>query len=188
MNAMAETALPDQIHRYTPDEYESLEGHPSLDDRRVELIDGYIVDMSPRSPGHENAIGWLHRWLVRRLDDSKYELRLGQPLRISNSEPEPDFAVVDLDHPKHIHPTSAHFVIEVAWTSLNRDLEVKPAIYARAVSEYWVVDLHNLTVVVHRDPGPGGYRDIRVHQADEAITPVAFDLEPMPLAQLFAAA
>ena len=46
----------------------------------------------------------------------------------------------------------------------------------------------NRTVVVHHVPGPHGYRDITVHAPDEAIAPAALDLEPMPLAELFAAA
>jgi Uma2 family endonuclease len=188
MGAMPEIAPPDQIHRYTPEEYEALEGHPSFDDRRVELIDGYIVDMSPRTPAHENVVRWLDRWFQLRIDGSRYVLGVAASLRIANSEPEPDIAVIDLERPKDIHPTGAHLVIEVTFSSLKRDMVVKPAIYAQAVTEYWVVNLHDRTVVVHRNPDRQGYRDVKVYPHDAAIAPEALGIEPMPFAELFAAA
>ncbi len=178
----------DQIHRYTVEEYEALAGHPAFDDKRVELIDGVIVDMSPRSPAHENVVAWLNLWLSRHLDDTRYELRVAGSLRLSESEPEPDIFVTDVDHPRDIHPTSAHLVIEVAATSLKRDTVVKPTIYAEAVSEYWVVKLEDRQVVVYRNPEPGGYRDITTYGADTEPAPPILGTEPMPFAELFAAA
>jgi Uma2 family endonuclease len=188
MSAMPEIAQPDQIHRYTVEEYEALEGHPSFEDRRVELIDGYILDMSPRSPAHENVVRWLVRWLQPRLDQSRYVLSVAAPLQIANSEPEPDIAVIDLERPKDIHPTSAHLVIEVAFSSLRRDMVVKRAVYAQAVTEYWVVKLDDREVAVHHDPGPRAYRDIKMHSADASLAPQTLGIEPMPFAELFAAA
>ncbi len=188
MTAMPEIAVPDQIHRYTVEEYEALEGHPSFEDRRVELIDGFIVDMSPRSPAHENVVRWLMRWLQPRLDQRRYVLSVAAPLRIANSEPEPDIAVIDLERPRDIHPTSAHLVIEVAFSSLKRDIVVKPAVYAQAVTEYWVVKLDDHEVVVHRNPARHGYRDIKAYLDEAAVAPGSLGIEPMPFSELFGAA
>jgi Uma2 family endonuclease len=52
-------------------------------------------------------------------------------------------------------------VIEVAGDSLRLDRGSKAALYARAgIPEYWIVNLADSTVEVHRDPDPstGSYR------------------------------
>jgi Uma2 family endonuclease len=57
----------------------------------------------------------------------------------------------------------ALLVIEVSVTSRAVDLGRKAAIYAAAgVPEYWVLDLADFTLVVHREPAGDGYRDIAV--------------------------
>lgn len=185
MSALAESEL---VHRYTVDEYEALAGHPSFEDKRVELIQGIILDMTPRGVAHENVVAWLNMWLANKIDPSQHELRACLSLRLADSEPEPDLAVVDRDRPRDQHPASAQLVIEVAVSSLRRDLTLKPEIYAPAVMEYWVVNLEQREVVVHRDPGPDGYRQISVHRADESVAPQALASAPMSFAELFAAA
>jgi Uma2 family endonuclease len=55
--------------------------------------------------------------------------------------------------------TKPLLVIEVADASLEYDLGEKAALYAEAgVPEYWVVDLVERVLVVHRDPYEGSYR------------------------------
>src|SRR5262245_11628530 len=60
------------------------------------------------------------------------------------------FALVDyLDH----HPSSAHLVVEVAESSLPQDRLTKAPIYAAAgIPEYWIVNLRQEHVEVHRSP------------------------------------
>ena len=46
-----------EVHRFSLDEYHQLIDSGGFDeDMRVELIDGLIVEMSPRSPKHENVL------------------------------------------------------------------------------------------------------------------------------------
>jgi Uma2 family endonuclease len=56
---------------------------------------------------------------------------------------------------------------------------VKAALYARAgVPEYWIVNLHERVVEVHRDAQGAGYASVTAHGANEIIHPAAFaDLE-----------
>lgn len=35
---------------------------------RFELIDGLLLDMSPKSPEHEKAIAWLMEWIIDHED------------------------------------------------------------------------------------------------------------------------
>lgn len=149
------------VHRLSLDQYHGMIEAGLLDeDARVEFIEGVIVDMSPKGEPHELTIVWLNKAFSRGVDLDRYDIRIGSPLTIGDSEPEPDVVVVEagLQLP---HPATAPLVIEVAWSSQQRDLVVKPPIYASAgIPDYWVVDLDGRRVVVHREPGPAGYASI----------------------------
>jgi Uma2 family endonuclease len=151
----------EEVHRYSLDAYHRLIELGAFDeDEHVELLEGMLVRMSPKSPRHERAVRWLNRWLVYGVDDATHEVGVGCPLTLveSGSEPEPDFIVFERGTPSPYHPATAALAIEVAVSSLRRDLNVKAPIYAAAgVLEYWVVDLDGGRVVVHRDPRPDGY-------------------------------
>ena len=55
-------------------------------------------------------------------------------------------------------------VIEVAESSQQKDRHVKPDLYATAgVPEYWVVDLVERAVFVHRQNTDGRYHDVSRH-------------------------
>lgn len=186
MSALVE---PDEIHRLTIAEYHDMIASGGLSEAtRVELIDGLVVDMSPRSPEHENAIDWLVDWLVGHLDLQRFRMRVTGPLTLGSSEPEPDVAVVDRAPPELKHPSGARLVIEVAVTSHDRDLRAKPAVYAPYVTEYWVVDLDQRRVVVHRNAVDGVYRDVTVVERGTSVAPLALDLVPLDTGELFTAA
>ncbi len=86
---MATTVRPAELHRLSIDEYHQLVASGGLDGgSRIELIDGLLVDMSPRTPRHEKAIRWLIDWLIDNLDRSEYQLMVTGPLTIGSSEPE----------------------------------------------------------------------------------------------------
>ena len=122
--------------------------------------------------------------------DKKYKVRCQMPLTLGDSEPEPDFAVVDRRKAARAprHPTSALLVVEVASDSLARDLDVKARLYARAgVTEYWVVDVEHQAVEVHRKPSPktGTWR--QRSRAGKELRPTAALLAgvTVPVAPLF---
>jgi Uma2 family endonuclease len=180
---------PSELHRLSIEKYHQLVASGGLDDdSRVELIDGLLVDMSPKTPRHENAISWLIDWLIGHLDLSEYQLRITAPLTIGTSEPEPDVAVIDRRAPIDEHPKRARLVIEVAVSSKERDLVTKPRIYAPAVDEYWVVDLEQRCVVVHRDPGAEGYASVVSIPSGEQVEARSIELGVLPTGELFAAA
>jgi Uma2 family endonuclease len=155
---------PPELHRLSLDEYHRLiESGGFAEDARIELIDGLLLDMSPKSPAHENAIAWLAEQLHASVDRARHQVRASAALTTERSEPEPDLIVIDRDAPRPYHPGSALLVIEVTVSLQRRDLRVKPRIYARAgVPRYWVVDLDGDRAVVHGDPGPDGYGSVEV--------------------------
>jgi Uma2 family endonuclease len=77
------------------------------------------------------------------------------------SEPEPDFCVFPLGDYDAAHPSEAHLIVEVSDSSLAYDLGEKARLYAACgVPEYWVVNLVDRVVEVHRGPGATGYREV----------------------------
>ncbi len=185
---MSALVQPSEIHRVSIEEYHRMVESGGLsEDMRVELIDGWVVDMSPRSPEHENAILWLIRWLRRELDDA-YDFLVTGSLTLGNSEPEPDVTILEHAPTTRGHPSSALLVIEVALTSRDRDLRTKPMIYAPHITEYWVIDHERSCVIVHRDPADGAYRDVTVVERGEQIAPRALELAPLDTDALFATA
>jgi len=127
---------------------------------RVELLNGVMIEMSPQDERHVRAMVVLNAALVRGLPDA-FQVRPQAPLTfLPDNEPEPDLAVVrESDLLEDQHPSAAVVVIEVSGSSLRKDRRVKSAIYARAgVPEYWIVNLVDSAVEVHRDPDASAAR------------------------------
>jgi Uma2 family endonuclease len=184
---MADVASIEDVHRLTAHEYHLMIESGGLDeDTRVELIDGLLVDMSPKTAEHENAIAWLAERLFRSIDLVRYQVRVTAALSLGDSEPEPDLMVIDRDVERPYHPATAVLVVEVAVSSQRRDLRVKPRLYARAgVPVYWVIDLDGGRAVVHGDPAGDAYE--RVEVVTELAAP-QLDITPLAVADVLAAA
>ncbi|MGF1663129.1 MAG: Uma2 family endonuclease [Kineosporiaceae bacterium] len=150
-------------------EYDALVASGVLDDQRLELLEGVLVEMDTQSPEHANLTEELAHYLTIGLHVAGRRdlvVRQHSPLSLPPwSEPEPDIAVVEPARTRPgRHPTTAHLLVEVAFSSRGRDLVHKPRVYATAgIPELWVVDLHAEETVVHRDPRPedGAYGEVR---------------------------
>lgn len=115
-----------------------------LPERRLELIDGELLEVIARGSRHPSALHRLARALTPLLDGHRDggavpsdELRIEAPLDLGeNQEPEPDLAVVTAraDAWREAHPSAADtlLVIEVADASLTYDLDSKLRIYQQA--------------------------------------------------------
>lgn len=79
-------AEPSEIHRFSIEEYHQLiESGGMSEGTPVEMIDGFIVDRTPRGPVHEHAVSALIGWL-RTLGD-RFEFGVRSPLTLGYSEP-----------------------------------------------------------------------------------------------------
>ena len=170
-----------QPKRWTRDEYYRLAGAGLIRQRKVELIEGDIIEMSPQNLPHATALELIARLLHRRLP-ARLWIRTQLPLLLGASEPEPDFAVVEGEPRRRAdHPVTAALVVEVAETSLEYDLGDKASLYAaHGIADYWVVSLAHRTVHVLRSPqadaaAPFGhaYAARRVLRAGDKIAPLA---------------
>lgn len=128
----------------------------------VELLDGEIIEMSPEKSRHAASVD-LAAEALRVAFGAGFTIRVQHPLALSeSSEPEPDVAVVP-GSPRdyvHGHPARALLVVEVSDTSLDYDRHRKAAAYAAAgIAEYWIVNLVEMQLEVHRRPSGGAYAE-----------------------------
>ena len=132
------------------------------EDERVEFLDGQVVAMSPIGPRHALTVDVLSRWFGGPRD--RWWARFQNPIDLdARTEPNPDVVLARMPwrgYPhRHPGPEDIVLVIEVADSTLRRDLANKLPLYARnAVAEVWIVDLTVDRVMVHRDPDPTAQR------------------------------
>jgi Uma2 family endonuclease len=178
--------LPERPRPLRRAEYERLVELGAFEDERVELLRGVLVDMSPNDPAHASSIDRLTMLLVPAMV-GRAIVRVQLPLiACDESEPEPDLAIVPVADYRRRHPDSAHLVIEVAISSLNKDRSVKAPLYAASdFSEYWIVNVPERVVEVHRSPTPDGYAALLRHGVDASVSPLAFPDVVVPVARLF---
>jgi Uma2 family endonuclease len=175
--AVMQPFLPEPVdtHRWTRRQYEQMvdAGVLTTDDR-VELLDGYIVPMSPQNSRHATTVELCRRALEKTCPASMV-VRAQFPLALGSvSEPEPDVAVVPgaLEDYVDKHPTEALLVVEVADSSLAKDRAQKRLLYARhGIPEYWLVNLIDQHLEVYRDPASGDYKSKTTLERSDAVTP-----------------
>ena len=150
------------------------------EDDRVELINGQIVQMTPIGTAHSGCVGALTDLLGRAVG-KRALVWVQNPLRVGDrAEPQPDLVVLRRQpggyRKAHPRPGDTLLVIEVADTSLEYDRDVKIPLYARAgVPEAWLVDLQGDCIEVYREPGAGGYAEVRIARRGEALQPLLLD-------------
>jgi Uma2 family endonuclease len=150
---MAMAAAP--IHRLSVEQVDGLVAAGLLEDRRMELVDGILFDVVPPNPPHSRTVSTLTRHLARVLPDD-LELLVQDALFIHDGFLSPDLFVAPLSAPPVRH-RMALLAIEVTHTTHRRDRQ-KADEYARAsVPDYWLVDLVDREIVVHREPVDGVY-------------------------------
>ncbi|WP_421656407.1 Uma2 family endonuclease [Leptothermofonsia sp. ETS-13] len=164
--------------KWNLDDYHRMVEAGILDDRRVELLKGDIVEMAPEGEPHAYSSDEAGEYLSRLLGD-RAKIRQAKPVTLpNNSEPEPDIAIVQRlgreYRSHHPYPENIFWLIEYAQSNLDKDLEVKARIYAEAgIPEYWVVNLKALQLFVFRDPQNGEYASKTI-LTEGTIQPLAF--------------
>ena len=184
------------IRRWTVKSYHrAIKNGFLAEDPAFELLDGFIVRKDRAKAGEDPmSIGDRHRVAVQRLVKlaSQFEhfqctLQVQQPIALPPiNEPEPDGSVIEgtdddyLDGP----PTAANVlsVIEIADSSLARDLGTKLRMYARAgIEQYIVVDLVHDVVLDHRQPKGGKYVAVTSFRARQTLEITTAKAKPVSI-------
>jgi len=168
-------------YRFTRAMYDQMVDAGILEDQRVELIGGEILQMSPIHNPHVVACTLVTE-LLREAFGKTVHLRVQAPLAFDESEPQPDIAVIpgsprDYDY----HPNCAFLVVEVSDSSLRFDRKVKGSLYASArIPEYWLLNLRDSQLEVYRSPKRDKtqrfgfrYSTVQVLKRKEGVVPLA---------------
>jgi len=149
-------------------------------DKRVELIEGEIIDMAPIGSFHSgssNRLNWLFgepaakgRWLV----SVQNSLALDK-----ESEPQPDLMLLKPSPGFYTErlptPDDVFLLIEISHTTVDFDRERKLPLYGRAgIVEVWILNLQDRLIEVCREPHFTGYAEISKLKAGQKISPKLF--------------
>jgi Uma2 family endonuclease len=183
-------------YRWTKDEYYRMVDSGLFLERRVELIDGEVVEMPAQFNTHAAALTLTHDAL-RQAFGPKYWVRVQMTLDLSPySVPDPDVAVIS-GSPRGVtgraNPKSALLVVEVSESTLGFDRNRKAAIYAAAgIADYWIVNLVQRQLEVFRRPvadpaAPLGWRYApkKIYDPGDSVAPLGARKSPVAVADLF---
>lgn len=178
MNAIVQTAEFPMRHLLNVKDYYTLWEMGRLESH-VELIEGEIYTMSPIGSHHAGITALLTKILSRACNDVLVNPQ--NPLHLSEySEPEPDLCLLKGSGEEYLQrlPTADDVLvlIEVSDSTLKYDLETKATLYAKhAIPVYWVIDLQNKQLIIHRQPENAVYGDIEVLTKEQLM-----DIEILP--------
>jgi Uma2 family endonuclease len=176
--AMLKPRLP---HRFSIADYDRMIDTGILTENDpVELIRGEILSKMPIGSSHSACVRRLIKRLVLLLGDQAI-VSAQDPVRFSDSEPEPDISVLkpreDFYESSKPVPDDVLLLIEVSDSSLEFDRVVKGELYAEAgIPEYWIVNLGEDCVEIHRGPKlDGTWLDVRTARRGDS-----FELAALP--------
>ena len=185
---MALTLADHAVRPLTADEVERMVQEGIIgEDEPVELLQGALVEMSPKGEQHATVMARLVGWLAPLAVAGTHELRTEHPLAVPDptSLPEPDIAVIEARADPTRRPTSALLVVEVSVSSRAIDTTIKPRLYASAgVPDYWVVDVAARRIEIRRDPAGSEYRTLDTGEGDQTVEALCLDLRPLNAAAL----
>jgi Uma2 family endonuclease len=175
--------------------YAAAEGG-AFNQKRVELIEGEIIEMSPMSSKHGMVIYLVQKGLERVFRDG-YLVVAQAPLDLGEtSEPQPDIAVYAGSAFDYLDakPTHALLVVEVADSSLRYDRGQKASLYAKAnIEDYWIINLKDDTLEIYRTPVAAptqpygyGYKMVSSLKAQDTISPLAAPQAHISVGELLA--
>lgn len=148
-------------------------------DRRVELVEGKLVRMSPESLPHGRYSARLNKAVDRAVErlglSDRFEVLNSTTVRISETSAfEPDGAVITRDADGFFaRADQIVLIIEASVSSLRRDLGAKSRAYAAAgVPEYWVIDVKNTKLHVFRAPVEGAWTETQILGAADLVSPL----------------
>jgi Uma2 family endonuclease len=160
-------------------------GEMGLIQPRTELLYGQIYQKMSKSPLHSFLSEYLEEAL-RACAVPGCHVRGEEALTLSDSEPEPDVAVVRgrREDYRHTHPSTAEFVIEVSVSSHDFDRSKLRAYAEAGIKEVWLVLAPEQQIEVYGRPLEGHYAEKTVHGpggsvSSPALPGFAVDLEAL---------
>ncbi len=170
-----------KLHKWTRREYYRMAELGFFEGKRVELIEGEIIEMAAMKTAHATGLGLVSQALSKVFSED-YIVRTQMPMSFGKAnEPEPDAAVVKGIFRDYMisHPKNAELIVEVSDSTLRYDQRVKSGLYAQnKIQEYWILNLKNRCLEVYRQPKKDRnlgyiYGEIKILTEADEVSPLA---------------
>jgi len=162
-------------YRITVDEYDRMiECGILTEDHAIELIHGELVKKMPIGDRQAYSVNALSQQFSSKCALLAW-ISVQNPVRLSDSKPEPDVMVLLPPGSKYRNatprPSDVLLLVEVSDKTLDKDRDIKGPLYAQNnICEYWIVNLIDDCVEVYRRPQPdGSYAEKYIRQKGETL-------------------
>lgn len=181
-----------KVKQWTRDEYYKMAELGFFHGKRVELIEGEIIEMSAMKSPQATAVSLVYE-ILREIFNSKYFIRNQQPISFSKiTEPEPDLAVVKgkIRDFADSHPKNAKLIVEISDATLYFDRGTKSNLYAKnKIKDYWILNLKDRRLEVYRRPIKDKrskyiYSEIQIFTENDEVSPLAMPKAKIKVADL----
>ncbi len=153
-------------------------GFPNAE--KWELIDGELIDKMDKNRPHVIWQGIVYEWLLGVFGSGRVESEAPSDVATednAHNEPEADLKALrrpSQEYASNPQPEDILLLVEISDSTVRFDLGPKAKLYARAaIMEYWVLDIPQKRLIVHREPEGGQYRSVVTYEAQEEIAPLA---------------
>ena len=177
--------------KWTREEVAAIAESGAVDMQRLELVEGELlvkmknrphVNVQHRIVGVLNGIFGFERVTMESdVDVAGTDRRSSRPVPdvVVTERVVESFEALPLPH-------EVSLIVEVSDTTLRYDLQTKAGLYARAGSvEYWVADLNDRVLIVHRQPEKGLYQTVTSYSAEESASPLTGPQASIVVGSLF---
>jgi Uma2 family endonuclease len=163
--------------RWTRAECTLLRESGLWDGQRFELIEGELYNKMGKGRPHTIALTLVRNWLMRLFGEQFVETE--PPIDVApednpTSEPEPDIIILTKptwEFSANPTPSDIRLLVEISDRTKRFDATTKGALYARAgIGEYWVVDVNERSLTVHRGVAAGRYQSIEIYLEGMMVT------------------
>ncbi len=166
---------------WTRQECAAMEDAGLLDPGRYELVGGELLERMGKKRPHVITLSRILQWLTHIFGEDYVNPEAPIDLSAQDNainEPEPDIIVLRRPMTEYLQGNvpsmDLRLVVEVSDTTLLTDRKTKAALYARAgISEYWVADIPDRRLIVHRQPSGSRYESVVAYLENESVSPLA---------------
>jgi Uma2 family endonuclease len=160
-------------YRISADEFWHMVDVGVFGGRRVELVEGELIEMAPSNIPHGEMAGEVFWKLRAAYPKADWMMCIDTYVTLDpGGVRAPDISVLrrDTAHPTHAAAADVLLAVEISHTTLGQDLEAKRLHYAEAgIPHYWVIDVEGQQLHRFARPEDGDYRDVAVRGLGEAM-------------------
>ena len=158
-------------------------------ERDFELLDGELYEIMGQNRPHRVAARLIAAAL-RTAFGPGYSVDTDIDIPLGASQPQPDVLVLRgtprelADRDEEEGPEDVALIVEIVDTRADT-AALKRNVYSTAsIPEYWIFDVNQRRLIVHREPSDEGYRLVHVFDAEQGIRPLEVGAESIPVAQM----